>query len=219
MQSQQLWPEPIQKIPFTCNQYVKDDYSILHINWWSLKRSAQRLIIRNINSSKFSFLQVGRCYLPMNQTSNPNIFNYIWSSWSILGIIVFTLFFCSVRSHSMFCGKIFSATGIQTQVKQLRRSATQLGDSWYFSLVSCLQRSQWNENQFANHVNLFKEQFMITTQSEIKYLATKELLSLVLTTKHGDRTGIRTHAPKETTHNQTRLSVYLLSCLQVPKFS
>ena len=40
------------------------------------------------------------------------------------------------------------------------------------SLLS-LQRSLWNENQFVNHVNLL----MFTTQSEIKYLATKELLS------------------------------------------
>ena len=29
------------------------------------------------------------------------------------------------------------------------------GDGWYFRLVSCLQRSLWNENQFVNYVNLF----------------------------------------------------------------
>ena len=50
-----------------------------------------------------------------------------------------------------------------------------IGDSWYLWLVSWVCRSLWNENQFVNHVNLFS---WCSLLREIKYLSTKELLSL-----------------------------------------
>ena len=39
------------------------------------------------------------------------------------------------------------------------------GDSWYFRLVSIVQRSVWNEIQFVNLVNLLHEKELVDVDS------------------------------------------------------
>ena len=72
-----------------------------------------------------------------------------------------------------------------------------IGDSWYFCLISWVCRSLWIKPACSKSCKFVY--LMFTAQIEIKYLATKELLSpLIIPNKYGDRSGVRTHAPEAT---------------------
>ena len=64
--------------------------------------------------------------------------------------------------------------------KIILKTALEIG-GWYFRLVSGLQRSLWNENQFVNHVKRLSQNELVHVyclEHEIKYLATKGHFSL-----------------------------------------